>query len=126
MDLIGLPLILATRAAAPAVEPRSIEPALRNSSALLEPSVCTQTMAMPSLANSLQDLLLLEHHRDRVVGRPVDADFLRLVGGVAARAGSKQQGGGDKAKAGQRGHDDLRSFGHGQPSPLVRAAWPGW
>src|SRR5882757_838746 len=52
MDLIGLPLILATSAAAPAVEPKSIEPALRNSSALLEPSVCTQTMEIPSLANS--------------------------------------------------------------------------
>src|SRR4029078_11155803 len=52
MDLIGLPLILASSAAEPAVEPKSIEPALRNSSALLEPSVCTQRMPMPSLANS--------------------------------------------------------------------------
>src|SRR5437763_3887150 len=52
MDLIGLPLILATSAAEPAVEPKSIEPALRNSSALLEPADCTQTMPIPSLANS--------------------------------------------------------------------------
>ena len=29
----------------------------------------------------LEQALLLEHHRDRIVGRPVDADFLRLVGG---------------------------------------------
>src|SRR5690348_9417606 len=52
MDLIGFPLILATSAAEPAVEPKSIEPALRNSSALLEPADCTQTMLIPSLANS--------------------------------------------------------------------------
>jgi hypothetical protein len=50
--LIGLPLILATSAAEPAVDPKSIEPALRNSSALLEPADWTQTMPMPSLANS--------------------------------------------------------------------------
>src|SRR5580704_15707890 len=49
---MGLPLILAIRAAEPAVEPKSIDPALRNSSALLEPADCTQTMRMPSLANS--------------------------------------------------------------------------
>src|SRR5579863_5150202 len=52
MDLIGLPLIRATKAAEPALEPKSIDPALRNSSALLEPADCTQTMPMPSLANS--------------------------------------------------------------------------
>src|SRR5256714_9822827 len=52
MDLIGLPLIFATSAAEPAVEPKPIEPALRNSSALLEPGDCTQTTLMPSLANS--------------------------------------------------------------------------
>ena len=39
-------------AAEPALEPKSIEPALRNSSALLEPADCTQTTLMPSLANS--------------------------------------------------------------------------
>jgi hypothetical protein len=50
--LIGLPLILATSAAEPAVDPKSIEPALRNSSALLEPADWTQTMLMPFLANS--------------------------------------------------------------------------
>jgi hypothetical protein len=33
-------------------EPKSIEPAFKNSSALLEPSVCTQRTPMPSLANS--------------------------------------------------------------------------
>src|SRR5260370_1768968 len=49
---MGLPLILATSAGEPAVEPKSIDPALRNSSALLEPADCTQTMLMPSLANS--------------------------------------------------------------------------
>ena len=42
----------ATSAAEPAVEPKSIEPALRNSSALLEPADYTQVMVMPSLANS--------------------------------------------------------------------------
>ncbi|MEY9617447.1 hypothetical protein ABH982_000904 [Bradyrhizobium ottawaense] len=42
----------ATSAAEPAVEPKSIEPALRNSSALLEPADCTQVTVMPSLANS--------------------------------------------------------------------------
>jgi len=50
--LIGLPLILPSKAAEPAVEPKSIEPAFKYSSALLEPSVCTQRMPMPSLANS--------------------------------------------------------------------------
>src|SRR6202020_2427458 len=39
-------------AAEPAVEPKSIDPALRNSSALFDPADCTQTMRMPSLANS--------------------------------------------------------------------------
>jgi hypothetical protein len=52
MDLIGLPLILATSAAAPAVEPKSIEEAFRNSSALFEPSVCTQRMLMPSFSKA--------------------------------------------------------------------------
>jgi hypothetical protein len=50
--LIGLPLILTTSAAEPALDPKSIEPALRNSSALLEPADCTQTILIPSLANS--------------------------------------------------------------------------
>jgi hypothetical protein len=50
--LIGLPLIFASNAAEPAVEPKSIEPALRNSSALLEPSDCTQRIPMPSFSNS--------------------------------------------------------------------------
>src|SRR5215470_15490846 len=49
---MGLPLIRPTRAAAPAVEPKSIDPALRYSNALLEPSVWTNRIAMPSLANS--------------------------------------------------------------------------
>src|SRR4029077_6953881 len=49
---MGLPLMRATRAAEPAVEPKLIEPALRNCSALLELLVCTQTTLMPSLANS--------------------------------------------------------------------------
>jgi hypothetical protein len=49
---MGLPLILATRAAEPAVEPKLIEPALRNCSALLELLVCTHTTLIPSLANS--------------------------------------------------------------------------
>src|ERR1700722_14175986 len=40
------------RAADPAVEPKSIEPALKNSSALLEPSVCPQRTPISSLANS--------------------------------------------------------------------------
>ena len=42
----------ATRAAEPAVDPKSIEPALRNSSALLEPADCTQTILIPSFSNS--------------------------------------------------------------------------
>ena len=42
----------ATSAADPAVEPKSIEPALRNSSALLEPADCTQVTVIPSFANS--------------------------------------------------------------------------
>jgi hypothetical protein len=50
--LIGLPLILATSAAEPAVEPKLIDPALRNCRALLELTVFTQTTLMPSLANS--------------------------------------------------------------------------
>jgi hypothetical protein len=50
--LIGLLLIFETSAAEPAVEPKSIEPALRNSSALFEPRLCTQRMPMPSFANS--------------------------------------------------------------------------
>src|SRR5215510_8695020 len=52
MALIGLPLILATSAAEPAVEPKSIEPALRNSRALLDPSVCTHRILMLSFSNS--------------------------------------------------------------------------
>ena len=44
----------------------------------------------------LEQALILEHHRDRVVGRPVDADFARLVGGVGAdtrqQAGRKRGG----------------------------------
>src|SRR4051794_4166248 len=50
--LIGLPLMRPISAAAPAVEPISIEPALRNSSALFEPSVCTQRMPTPSAASA--------------------------------------------------------------------------
>ena len=42
----------AIRAAEPAVEPKSIEPALRNCKALAELTVCTQRIEMPSLANS--------------------------------------------------------------------------
>ncbi len=47
MARIGLPLIRATRAAAPAAEPISIAPAFRNSSALLEPRDWTQRTLMP-------------------------------------------------------------------------------
>jgi hypothetical protein len=39
-------------AAAPAVEPKSREPAFRNSRALLEPSDCTQRTVIPSRASS--------------------------------------------------------------------------
>ena len=41
-----------TGVAPPAVEPKSIEPALRNCSAFDELLVCTQRTAMPSLASS--------------------------------------------------------------------------
>ena len=53
MVRMGLPLTLPISAAAPAEEPKSREPALRNSSALFDPADCTQRMAMPSLANSV-------------------------------------------------------------------------
>ena len=45
---LGLPLTLPSRAAAPAVEPKSRLPALRNSSALLEPRLCTQRTSILS------------------------------------------------------------------------------
>src|SRR5271165_5916529 len=51
-DLMGLPLILATSAAEPALEPKSIEPALRNCSALDEELVCTHRTVVPSLASA--------------------------------------------------------------------------
>ena len=37
-----------------------------------------------------QQALVLEHHRDRIVGRPIDADFRRLVGGTGRAAESKR------------------------------------
>src|SRR5579883_2501485 len=49
---MGLPLILATSAAEPAAEPKSIEPALRYSSALLEPADWTQTMRISLRASA--------------------------------------------------------------------------
>ena len=49
---MGLPLILAMRAAEPAVEPKLMELALRNCNALLDETVFTHTTLMPSLANS--------------------------------------------------------------------------
>ena len=52
MVSIGLPLTLASSAAAPAVEPKSRLPALRNSSALLEPRLCTHWTSIPSAFSS--------------------------------------------------------------------------
>ena len=73
------------------MEPKSIEPALRNSSALLEPADCTQTMATPSLANSFSNspfcFRIIEH---RIVGRPVQANFLERVGREGC-AGTQQR-----------------------------------
>jgi hypothetical protein len=57
--LIGLPLTLAISAAAPAVEPKSREPALRNSKALLEPRLCTQRTDTPSGARARSRISLL-------------------------------------------------------------------
>ena len=53
IDSIGLRLIFATNADEPAVEPKSIEPSLKNRCALLEPADYSQTMLMPSLADCL-------------------------------------------------------------------------
>ena len=51
-----------------------------------------------------QQALVLEHHGDRVVGRPVDADFLRLVGGEArGRQQAGQQGGRQERTSGKKG-----------------------
>ena len=89
-------MILATSAAEPAVEPKSIEPALRNCSALLDETVFTQQDLDAVLGEFLlEQALFLEQHRHRVVGRPVDADFLRLVG---AEARGRQQAGQQRPK----------------------------
>ena len=48
-------MTLAIKAAAPAVEPKSSEPALRNSSALLDPADMTQRILMPSLAKAFSN-----------------------------------------------------------------------
>src|ERR671913_1335457 len=78
MDLIGLPLILPIRAAAPAVEPKSIEPAFRNSSALLEPSDCTQRTLMPSFSSSFSRKPL--SLRSRLTGLYVAKSILISLG----------------------------------------------
>ena len=71
----------------------------------------------------LQELFLLQHHRHRIIGRPVDADLLRLVGGAEPRA--RQQGererAGEKRTARKSGHDDLHAF---EPRPRSRAGRP--
>jgi hypothetical protein len=57
----------------------------------------------------IEEALVLEHHRDRIVGRPVDADLLGLVGRTAD--GRRRQGGGGKSKnatSGKQGHDDFQ------------------
>ena len=46
----------------------------------------------------LQQALFLEHHRDRIVGRPVDADFLGLVGGERSRSAAAPASSGREQK----------------------------
>src|SRR4051812_20812595 len=84
MDLIGLPLTLAISAAAPADEPKSSEPALRNSSALFDPADITHRMAMPSLANSVSSSFW--SLRTRLTGLYV-AQSTRISSTFAARTG---------------------------------------
>src|SRR5262249_30002024 len=64
-----------------------------------------------------------EQEREGVIGRPVDVDFLGIVGGAELRA--RQQGererSGEKRAAGQFGHDDLHAF---EPRPRSRAGRP--
>src|SRR5215510_10264480 len=81
IDLIGLPLIFATSAAEPALEPKSIEPALRNSRALLEPSVCTQRILMMSFSNSFSSQPLFLSRME--VGLYV-AQSILIVSGLSA------------------------------------------
>jgi hypothetical protein len=40
----------------------------------------------------LDEALLLEQHRYRVVGRPVDVDLLGIVGGAKLRGGNEREG----------------------------------
>ena len=60
----------------------------------------------------LQQAFILEQHRHRVIGRPVDVNFLGIVGGAERRA--RQQGererAADKRTARKFGHDDLHAF----------------
>jgi len=71
---------------------------------------CTQTTLMPSLANSSPKALLLQDHRDRIVGRPVDANSFSASAANAA-PGSSVETAMSAAKAGARkcGHVGLPS-----------------
>jgi len=77
----------------------------------------------------LEEAFVLEQHRHRVIGRPVDVDFLGIVGGAELRA--RQQGererGGEKRTAGQFGHDDLHALnldrGRAREGRLMKAGF---
>jgi len=64
----------------------------------------------------LQDALVLEQHGDRVVGRPIDIDFLGVVSGGKWRGGKKRerQRRGEQGAAGKFGHDDLHALNLGR------------
>src|SRR5262249_45415404 len=71
----------------------------------------------------LEEAFVLEQHRHRVVGRPIDVDFLGIVGGgeLRARQHGERERAGQKRTAGQLGHDDLHAF---EPRPRSRAGRP--
>jgi hypothetical protein len=65
-------------------------------------------MEMPSRANSLEQALVLEQDGDWIVGGPIDADFLGLVGSPERRAGKERD---QQSESEQR---TPRDFGHDQ------------
>ena len=76
MDLIGLPLTRAISAAAPAVEPKSIDPALQEFQRLVHLVDCTQRIADIVLGEFLfEQAFLFQRSLTGLYVAPVDPDF---------------------------------------------------